>query len=72
VDLLDSCPLSSNLEGPSDEGTTLLGVGEILAIEELEFPVLLDKSVGDGSFVVVRSPGDSRGRGCELRRGYVL
>ena len=71
VDLL-GYPLGRSLESPSDESTTLLGVGKILAVEDLEFPVLLDKSVGDDSFVVVRGPEDGRKPGCELHRGYVL
>ena len=64
--------LLSSLGSPSDDGITLLGVAEVIAIEDLEFPVLLDKSVGDDGIVVVRGPGDGREQTCDLRRGYVL
>ena len=59
VDLLSSYPLGS-LESPNDEGTTLLGVAEVLAMEDPEFPILLDKSVGGDSIVAERGPGDGR------------
>ena len=37
---------------------TLLRITEVLAKEDLEFPVLLDESVDDDSFVVERGPKD--------------
>ena len=60
VDPLSSCSLGRSLDGPSNEGNALLGVGEILAMEDLEFPVFLDKSVSDDSLVVECGPGDGR------------
>ena len=67
---LSSCPLDRNLGSPSkiNEGATTLGVGEIFEIENLEFPVLLDKSVGDGGIIVDRGPKDGGEHGCDLRR----
>ena len=46
LELLSNYPLGRSLDSPSDKGTALLGVGEILAVEDLEFPVFLNKSVG--------------------------
>ena len=57
MDLL-SYPLGRSLDSASNECTTLLGVGEILAMEDLEFPVLLDKSVDDDGIIVERSSED--------------
>ena len=68
ADLLSSYPLGHSFKSPSDEGTALSGVGEILAIEYFELPVLLDKSVDDDSIIVERGPEDSREHGCDLRR----
>ena len=64
MDLL-SYPLSRCLDSPSDEGSTLLGVGEILGMDDLEFPVLLNKSEGEDTIVVERGPKD----GIEHERG---
>jgi len=50
-------------------GTTLLGVSEILAIEDLELPVLLDKSENGETIVVVRGPEGGRVLACGLCRG---
>jgi len=72
VDPLSSRPLGRSLGSPSDEGITVLGVAEVLAVEDLEFPVLLDKSVDDDSIIFVRGPGDGREHGCDLRCSYVL
>jgi hypothetical protein len=57
TDPLSSCPLplGRSLDGPSEKGIKLFGVAEFLAMEDLEFPVLLDKSVGVGSIVVPKT-----------------
>ena len=67
---LSSYPLGLDLGSPSniDEGATMLGVGGIFEIENLEFPVLLDKTVGDGGIIVDRGPKDGGEHGCDLRR----
>ena len=68
MDLL-RCPLSHSLDSPSDDGTTLLGVTRVFAMEDLEFPILLNKSVGEDSIVVERGPRDGREHERDLRRG---
>jgi len=60
VDLLSSHPLGRSLESPGNVGATLLRIAEVLAKEDLEFPILLDKSVDDDSIVVERGPKDGR------------
>ena len=60
VDLLSSYPLGRSLESSSEEGITLFGVGEILATEDLEFPVLLNKIVDDMHIIVERGPKDGK------------
>ena len=72
MNLLSSYPLGCSLESPSDEGTELLGVAEILAMEDFEFPILFDISDGVGSFVVERGPENGRGYECDLLYGYTL
>jgi len=72
VDRLSSYPLGRGLGSPSDEGTTLLGVDEMLAMEELELPVLLDKSANKEAIAAKRGPKDSIERECGLRRSHVL
>jgi len=72
VDPLSSCPIGRSLEIPSDDGTALEGVGKILAMEDLEFPVLLDKSVGEDSIVVESGSEDGRGQSCGLGRCHFL
>ena len=67
-----SYPLGRGLDSPSDDDTTLLGVGEILGTGDLEFPVLLDKSEGEDTVVVERGPEDGMEHECDLLRGYVL
>ena len=47
-------------------GITLLGVSEILAMEDLELPVLFDKSKDAESIVGVRGPEGGRVRACGL------
>jgi hypothetical protein len=67
---LNSHPFGRSLsDSPSEEGVTLFGVAEILAIEDLEFPVLLDNSVDDDVVAVVCDPGGGREYTCDLRRG---
>jgi hypothetical protein len=61
--------LCCSLGNSSEEGTTLLGVGKVLAMDDLEFPILLNKGIGDNSIVVVRDPRDGGKRACDLRRG---
>ena len=69
LDLLSGYPLGRSLDSPSEEGVALVGVSEILAMEELDFPVLLDKTADDMHIVVERGPEDGKERACNLRRG---
>ena len=69
ADLLSNYPLGCSLDSSSNESTTLFGVGKSLAMEDLEFPILLDKSIGKDSIVFERGPEDGREHDCELRRG---
>jgi len=69
VDSLSSYPLGRSFGTPSDMGTTLLGVSEILAIEDFELPVLLDKSENGETIVGVRGPEGGIVRACGLCRG---
>lgn len=72
VDLLNSHPLSRSLDSFTDESATLLGVGEVLAMKDFEFPVFFGKSDNEDSFVGER---DSRDGGCDtlaLHNGYML
>ena len=66
ADLLSSYPLGRSLGSPSGMGITLLGVSEILAMEDLELPVLFDKSKDAESIVGVRGPEGGRVRACGL------
>jgi len=66
VDSLSSYSLCRSLDSPGEEGTALKWVGEILAAEDLESPVLLDESVGDDGFIVDSGPGDDREQACGL------
>ena len=68
VDLLSSCPLGCSLDSPGDDGITPLGVSEDLEMEDLEFPVLLDKRVGGDTIIVKRGPEDGREHACSLGR----
>jgi hypothetical protein len=68
VDLLSSYPPGRNLHTLSDEGITLFGVGEILAIDNLQFLILLDKRVDGEGFVFERAPEGGRIRACGLCR----
>ena len=67
-----SYPLGRGLDSPSDEGNTLLRVGEILGMDVLEFPVLLNKSEGEDTIVVERGPEDGIEHERGLCQGYVL
>ena len=69
MDLLGGYPLGRNFGGPGEVGTTLLGVSEILAIEDLELPVLLDKCENGETIVGVCGPKGGRVRACGLYRG---
>ena len=71
MDLLSNYPIGRSLDSSSDEGIALLGVGEVLAMEDFKFPVLLDKSEDADSFVGERGPGDGSHHSCDLRRGYM-
>ena len=55
---LSSYPLSRTFESPSNEDATLLGVTEVLTMEDLEFSVLLDKSIDEDCIEVECGPGD--------------
>ena len=67
--LLSSYPLGRSLDGPSDESIALSGVSEDLAMEDLESPVLLNKSVGDNIIVVERGPKGGREHTSDLCYG---
>ena len=69
--ILSSHSLGS-FDGLSDEAVTLLGVTKVLAMEDLEFPVLLDKGVDEDSIPVERCPEGGREHARDLRRVYVL
>ena len=68
VDLLSSYPLGRSFESPGDEVTILLEATEYLEMEDLEFPVLFDKSVGGNTIKVKRGPEDGREHACGLGR----
>ena len=72
VDILSRRSLGRSLDSPSNEGITLLGVGEILAMEHLELSILLDKSVGEDGIDVEYRPVDGIEHECDLRCGYAL
>ena len=72
VDLLSNCLLGRSLGNPSEEGDTLLGVGEVLAVDDLKLAVLLNKSDNGDTLIGERAPEDGRDHPCGLRRGYVL
>ena len=64
--LLSGYPPSRCLDSSSDHGVTLPGVGEVFTMEDLKFPVLLDKSDDAKSFERERDPGDGGQRSCGL------
>ena len=69
VDPLSSYPLGRSFGGPGDMSTTLLGISEILAIEDLELSVLFDKSENSETIVGVRGPEGGRVHACGLCHG---
>ena len=68
MDLLSSYPLGRSLESPGDEVTILLEATEYLEMEDLEFPVFIDKSDGDDTVMADPGPENGREQGCELCR----
>jgi hypothetical protein len=66
------CPFGYNLGSSSIEAATLLRVGEILNLEDLNFPILLDKRNDDEGVVVARGTVDEREHACGLRRVHTL
>ena len=69
VDLLSSCPPCRSLESSSNEGATLLGIGKVLTLEDLKFPVLLCKGEDGYTIVGERVPEDGSRHTRELRYG---
>jgi len=72
VDLLSNYPPGRSLDNSSEEGVTLLGVGEVLTLEDLKFSVLLDKCDDDDRVIWERGPENGRHHTRELHRGYTL
>jgi hypothetical protein len=72
VDLRTRYPLYHSLGNSSIEGATLVGVGEVLTLEDLNLPVLLDERDDGDRVVVIRSAIDDKGPSCGLRRADVL
>ena len=54
--------MSHSLGNPGYEGITFLGVREVLTVEDLELPILFDKSNDDDSIVGKRIPEGGGGR----------
>ena len=71
VGLLGSYPVGHSLDRTSDMGTTLLGVGEVLATDDFELPILLNNIDDGDSIVVIRGPENGRIHACRLCRGYL-
>ena len=71
VGLLSSNPLGRSLES-SNKRSALFRTGEIFAMDGLEFPVLLDKSVDHDGVVIVRCPEGGSEHNCDLYRDYAL
>ena len=72
VDLLSSRILGCSVGSSNVEGRPFLGVGEILAAEDLKLPILFDNSEDGDSIVGERTPKAGRDRPCSLRRSYIL
>ena len=72
MDLLSNYPLGRCLDSSGDKGVALLGVGEVLTMEDLEFSVLFDKSDDGDRVVGERDPKDGSQHSCGLCRGYTL
>jgi hypothetical protein len=64
--------LGRNLGSSCIEGATLLGVGEVLNLEDLNFSILLDERHDADIIVVARGTVDEGEYGCGLRRGILL
>ena len=64
--------MGCSLGSPSDIGAIFLGVQEDLAVENLKFPILLDKRDDDKSIAGQRGPEDGMEHVCSLRHDYVL
>ena len=72
MDLRNICSLCQCLCSPDVKVTTLLGVREVLALQNLEFPILLDEREDDQTIVLepLGLAGDSANDG-SLCRGYM-
>ena len=70
--LLSSHPLGRGLDSSSNESVTLLGVREIFTMEDLEFPILLDKSVRGGGIPAEHGSEDGGEHACELSSQLVF
>jgi hypothetical protein len=71
--LRSRCLLGRNLGNCGIEGGTLLGVGEVLKLEDLNFPVLLDEREDEDTIVVPRGTINKSDPGCALRcSGQIL
>jgi hypothetical protein len=66
LDLRSSCTLGRRMG--TGEGTLLLGVSELLNLEDLKFPILLGEREDTGNIGPVRS-AMGRAYGCVLRHG---
>ena len=65
-------PLSRGLGNPSEVCGTLLRVGEVPELQDLNFPVLLDEREDRERIVLVRGTIDGGAHPCGLRHGGVL
>ena len=72
VDLLSYCLLGRGLGHPSEEDDTLLGIGEVHGVEDLNLPVLLDKSEDGNTLIGESAPKGGRDHPCGLHHGYRL
>ena len=70
--LRTTCSLGLGRGNPSKEGGTLLGVGEVLQLEDLKFPVLLDESEDTERIIVELGAIDGCAHASDLRRGWVI
>ena len=64
--------LGQSLGNPTVEVAPLLGVREVLALKDLEFPILLDECEDGDRIVVECGSICCRGNDCNLRRGHAL
>jgi hypothetical protein len=72
MNLLRRLPFGCNFGNPSIEVATLLGVGEVLKLEELNFPVLFDERDNGDTFVLAYGIVDKIEYACDLRRGIII